>query len=150
MGIFFVVFIFISQTCLLSLRRIHIFLGVNYNVIAFLIFVDEAMGQYYSPYYGAGAYGRQGGAGGGGCKYSQYHIRLNVRKPTSQPAYIVRPPSARHTLSGHPSARHTLSGHHRPANETPFKWRFAGAPIVARFRCLLGVWLCVTLRLRSA
>ena len=24
------------------------------------------------------------------------------------------------------------SGHHRPANETPFKWRFAGVPMMAQ------------------
>ena len=24
-------------------------------------------------------------------------------------------------------------GHHRPASETPFEWRFASGPIVARF-----------------
>ena len=26
-----------------------------------------------------------------------------------------------------------MAGHHRPASETPFKWRFAGGPIEARF-----------------
>ena len=24
------------------------------------------------------------------------------------------------------------SGHHRPASETPFKWRFAGVPMMAQ------------------
>ena len=33
---------------------------------------------------------------------------------------------------GKPS-QHAVSGHHRPSSETPFKWRFAGGPIVARF-----------------
>ena len=26
----------------------------------------------------------------------------------------------------------TYAGHHRPASETPFKWRFAGRPIMAQ------------------
>ena len=25
-----------------------------------------------------------------------------------------------------------LAGHQRPANETPFKWRFAGGPMMAQ------------------
>ena len=25
--------------------------------------------------------------------------------------------------------QHSISDHHRPASETPFKWRFAGGPI---------------------
>ena len=27
-------------------------------------------------------------------------------------------------------------GHHRPASETPLKWRFAGVPIMAQYRML--------------
>ena len=36
------------------------------------------------------------------------------------------------------SSQHSLSGHHRPASETPFKWRFTGEAIVARLY-LLGL-----------
>ena len=32
-------------------------------------------------------------------------------------------------VSGH----HRPMGHHRPSSETPFKWCFAGGPMVARF-----------------
>ena len=38
----------------------------------------------------------------------------------------------------HPS-QHTMSGHHRPTRETPFEWRFAGGPIVARFWMFTGI-----------
>ena len=31
----------------------------------------------------------------------------------------------------------TITGHHRPASETPFKWRFAGVPMMAQ-HCWLG------------
>ena len=27
--------------------------------------------------------------------------------------------------------QHSMLGHHRPASETPFKWRFAGGPLMA-------------------
>ena len=30
-------------------------------------------------------------------------------------------------------SQHSMLGHHRPASETPFKWRFAGGPMMARF-----------------
>ena len=30
------------------------------------------------------------------------------------------------------SSQHSMLGHHRPASETPFKWRFAGGPTIAR------------------
>ena len=29
-------------------------------------------------------------------------------------------------------SQHSMLGHHRPASETPFKWRFAGLPLMAR------------------
>ena len=29
-------------------------------------------------------------------------------------------------------SQHSMSGHHRHASETPFKWRFAGGPMMAR------------------
>ena len=32
----------------------------------------------------------------------------------------------------------TVLGHYRPTSETPFKWRFAGGPIVVRFYMLTG------------
>ena len=28
--------------------------------------------------------------------------------------------------------QHSMYGHYRPASETPFKWRFAGGPLMAR------------------
>ena len=31
------------------------------------------------------------------------------------------------------SSQHTVLGHHRPTSETPFEWRFADGPMVARF-----------------
>ena len=30
-------------------------------------------------------------------------------------------------------SQHSTEGHYRPASETPFQWRFAGRPIIARF-----------------
>ena len=33
-------------------------------------------------------------------------------------------------------SHHPISGHNRPVSETPFQWRFAGGPIVARFYVL--------------
>ena len=30
------------------------------------------------------------------------------------------------------------SGHHRSASETPFKWRFAGVPMMVNIECWLG------------
>ena len=29
-------------------------------------------------------------------------------------------------------SQHSMLGHHRPASKTPFKWRFAGRPLMAR------------------
>ena len=29
-------------------------------------------------------------------------------------------------------SQHLMMGHQRPASETPFKWRFAGGPLMAR------------------
>ena len=28
--------------------------------------------------------------------------------------------------------QHSMLGHHRPTSKTPFKWRFAGGPLIAR------------------
>ena len=33
----------------------------------------------------------------------------------------------------HNPSQHTALGHYLPTSETPYKWRFAGGPIVARF-----------------
>ena len=44
-----------------------------------------------------------------------------------------------HNWSGFPEKQnqHSMLGHHRPASKTPFQWRFAGGPIMARFSCIL-------------
>ena len=31
-------------------------------------------------------------------------------------------------------SQHSMLGHHRHASETPFKWRFAGVPMMARLK----------------
>ena len=38
-------------------------------------------------------------------------------------------------LKNHKAAisQHSMLGHHQPASETPFKWRFAGGPMMARY-----------------
>ena len=36
-------------------------------------------------------------------------------------------------------SQHSVNGHHRPASETPFKWRFAGGPMMARFKYYLDL-----------
>ena len=36
------------------------------------------------------------------------------------------------------SSKHVKAGHHRPSSETPFRWRFAGGPLVARDCILAG------------
>ena len=40
---------------------------------------------------------------------------------------LVRTPWKCTTLS----SQHSMLGHHHPSSETPFKWRFAGGPMVA-------------------
>ena len=30
-------------------------------------------------------------------------------------------------------SQHSILGHHRPASETPYKWRFVGGTMMARF-----------------
>ena len=30
-------------------------------------------------------------------------------------------------------SQHSMFGHHRPVSETPFKWHFAGGPMMVRF-----------------
>ena len=41
--------------------------------------------------------------------------------------------------SGSPEniSQHSKLGHHRPASETPFKWRFVGGPKMAHLKCYL-------------
>ena len=39
------------------------------------------------------------------------------------------------------SSQHAGSDHYRTASETPFKWRFAGGPIVAGFNLLIGQYV---------
>ena len=34
-------------------------------------------------------------------------------------------------------SQHLMLGHHRHASETPFKWRSAGGPMMARFSGIL-------------
>ena len=34
-------------------------------------------------------------------------------------------------------SQHSMSGHHRPASETPFKWRFAGGQTMAQLQWYL-------------
>ena len=46
--------------------------------------------------------------------------RFQIAHPTSQPS------------------QHKKEGHHQHASETPFKWRFAGGPFVARYCVLAG------------
>ena len=36
-------------------------------------------------------------------------------------------------LNNHISCKHSILGHHCHADKTPFKWRFAGGPMMARF-----------------
>ena len=48
------------------------------------------------------------------------------------------PAQKRRDIHYHTIKHHTLSGHYQPASETPFEWRFAGGPIVARFYMLIG------------
>ena len=54
----------------------------------------------------------------------------------------VRTPLKNHKFIGLPSNngpdplrnhKATMLGHHRHASETPFKWRFAGGPMMSRF-----------------
>ena len=39
-------------------------------------------------------------------------------------------------------SQHLMLGHHRPASETPFKWRFADGPTMARYS---GIWILSSL-----
>ena len=70
-----------------------------------------------------------GGGGGGGDrgsgppgKLQKYRVSLNFLSNTGpDPLKITKLP-----------IQHSILGHHRPASETPFKWRFAGGPLMAR------------------
>ena len=37
------------------------------------------------------------------------------------------------------ASQHSMFGHHRPANEMPFQWRFAGGQVMARFSSFLSL-----------
>ena len=55
--------------------------------------------------------------------------------------YAQKPPHKFMTMLTYSSGlprQHAISGYHRSASDTPFKWRFAGGPIVARFYKLTG------------
>ena len=34
-------------------------------------------------------------------------------------------------------SQHSMLGHHRPASETPFKWRFTGGPMMVIYSAIL-------------
>ena len=52
-----------------------------------------------------------------------------------KPRYGVGSSTLSHEGLCKPS-QHPILGHYQPASETPFRWRFAGGPIVARFYVL--------------
>ena len=69
----------------------------------------------------------RGSRGGGavGPDPPENHKAIGYHSNTSlDPLMITKLPS-----------QHSMRGQHRPANETPFKWRFAGGPVMARFWC---------------
>ena len=37
-----------------------------------------------------------------------------------------------------------LAGHQRAASETPFKWRFAGGPMMAHIECWIGSFVILS------
>ena len=43
-------------------------------------------------------------------------------------------------------SQHSTLGHHRHPSETPFKWRFAGGPMMARF---CDIWILSPLKKRK-
>ena len=66
----------------------------------------------------------EGGGGGGAGVRTPWKIAKNIGFPSdtgTDPLKITKLPS-----------RHSMLGHQRPAGETPFKWRFAGGPLMAR------------------
>ena len=64
----------------------------------------------------------RGFRGGGGCRTPpplENHKKIGFLSNTGQDS-----------LKTH--SQHPMLGHHRHASETPFKWRFAGGPMMAR------------------
>ena len=62
--------------------------------------------------------------GGGGRAFGPWNITKNIGFLSNigpDPLKIIKLPS-----------QHSMLGHHRPACETPFKWRFAGGPLMVR------------------
>ena len=67
------------------------------------------------------------GVDGGSGPHLKNHINIGVLSNTGlDPLKITKLPS-----------QHSMLGHHRHASETPFKWRFAGGPIMARLNWYL-------------
>ena len=69
----------------------------------------------------------EGGGGGGGAVGSGTLLENNknigfLSNTGPDPLKITKLP-----------IQHSMLGHHRPASETPFKWRFAGEPLMARY-----------------
>ena len=52
--------------------------------------------------------------------------------PEKSQAYRVSSNTGPDPLKNHKTTKHSMFGHHRQASETPFKWRFAGGPMMAR------------------
>ena len=70
---------------------------------------------------------RGGGGGGWGARTPKNHKSIGFPSGTGpDPPKIAKLPN-----------QHSMLGHHRPASETPFKWRFAGRPMMARFKWYL-------------
>ena len=61
----------------------------------------------------------RGGGGGAGGRHLKNHKNIGFLCNTS-PDPLKLP------------SQHSILGHHRHASETPFQWRFAGGPILAR------------------
>ena len=61
------------------------------------------------------------------------HTTKKITKIKGFLAILVRVPWKITKLPSQPS----MLGHHRPTSETPFKWCFAGGPMMARFECYL-------------
>ena len=78
------------------------------------------------------------------CNLEHYgRIGLNNTEETAPQAFFT-PISARvaFVLIIQTSQKRVEAGHDRPASETPFKWRFAGGPIVARDCILTEICVC--------
>ena len=67
--------------------------------------------------------------GGGGAWRNG--VRSTCWKITKNIGFLSNTGSDRFKITKLPS-QHSMLSHHRPASETPFKWRFAGEPLMAR------------------